>query len=88
MKDDKIKDRGNKVTTKATNVRSSLIVEQISRQNKSYASMIRLTIDYIRKSDIRPTQSYITASFDFSNDVVKSNKIHLSQLKLFVENER
>jgi hypothetical protein len=28
------------------------------------------------------------ASFDFTFDVVRSNKIHLSQLEFFVENEQ
>jgi hypothetical protein len=44
--------------------------------------------DYISKSDIRPTQCYILASFDFVNDNVRSNKFHLPQLKLFVEKGR
>jgi hypothetical protein len=39
-------------------------------------------------NNIGPTKCYFKASFDFDNDYVKSNKINLSQLKLFVENER
>jgi hypothetical protein len=45
-------------------------------------------IEYIRKRDIGPTQCYIKASFDFGLFDVKSSNVHLSQLKLFVENER
>jgi hypothetical protein len=45
-------------------------------------------VENIRKTNIRPTQCYTTASFDFGNNDFKSNKIQLSQLKFFVDNNR
>jgi hypothetical protein len=45
-------------------------------------------IEYIRKTDTGPVQYYIRASFDFGYNDVKSNKIRLSQLKVFIENEQ
>jgi hypothetical protein len=45
-------------------------------------------VEFIRKSDIGSEECNMTASFDFGFDVVTSNKIHLSQLEVFVENER
>jgi hypothetical protein len=45
-------------------------------------------VEYFRMIEISPTQYYVTASFNFGNNNVWSNKIHLSQRKLFVEKER
>jgi hypothetical protein len=45
-------------------------------------------VAYFRMIEIRRTQCYVTASFDFGNNDARSNKIHLFQRKLFVANER
>jgi hypothetical protein len=80
---------GTKVTSKVTNVcsfpwcKSSYGLEFKTKQVIGIVEMV----EYIRKTNIGPTQCYVKASFDFDNNNVKFNKIQLSQLKLFVENE-
>jgi hypothetical protein len=59
----------------------------IGFQNKISLGIVAM-VEYFRMIEISPTQCYVTASFNFGNDDVSSNKIHLSQLKLFVEKER
>lgn len=90
MKEDGRKVVGNKVTAKATTVRNLQWCK--SRYGSEYKSKVIVgtitKVEYVRKKDIGPAQSYITASFDFGDNDIKSMKIHLSQLKVFVEGER
>jgi hypothetical protein len=90
MKDDKIKVIGTKVITKITNVHSVPWCKSRYGSDFKTKQVVDLLekVKYIRKSDILPTQCYVTASFDFSYDDVKFRRIHLSQLNLFVENEQ
>jgi ethanolamine utilization cobalamin adenosyltransferase len=91
MKDDGRKVVGNKVNAEVTNVshyqwcKSHYVLSY--KTKKSLALLKRLNM-YMRQSDIGPAQCYNTASFDSGYNDIKSNKIHLSQRKVFVENEQ
>jgi hypothetical protein len=88
MKDDKRKVIVTKVATKVTNVRSFPWCKSRYGSDFKTKQVYGLVekVEYFRKKYIGPTQCYIMASFDLGNGNAKSNKIRLSQLKLFVEN--
>jgi hypothetical protein len=80
---------GTKSSNKVTNVRSFPWYKSSygsEFKTKQVVGIVEM-VEGNRMNNIGPTQCYVMASFDFDNDYVKSNKIHLSQLKLFVENE-
>jgi hypothetical protein len=90
MKDDERNVLGNKVTAKVTNVRNLQWCKSnygSDYKTKQIVGIVEKVV-YIRKSDIGPVQCYITTSFDFGCNDVMSNKMHLSQLKIFVKNEQ
>jgi hypothetical protein len=89
MKDNKRKVVDNTVTIKVTNVRNVPWCKSYYGSDFKTTHVVGIVekVEFIRKSDIGPEACYITASFDFGFDVVRSNKIHLSQLEVFIENE-
>jgi hypothetical protein len=90
MKDDKRKVIETKVTTKSTNVRSVPWCKSRYGSDFKPKQVVGLVekVEYIWKPDIGPTQCYVRASFDFGYNNVKSMRIHMSQLKLFLEKEQ
>jgi hypothetical protein len=90
MKDDERKVVGNKVTINVTNVCNVPWCKSYYGSDFKTKQVVGIVakVKYISNFDIGPDQCYIATSFDFGFDIFRSNKILLSQLEVFVENER